>query len=530
MAGGGALSFNDRRWCLAALALGLPVMYGPTFWRAAHTLWASPEQAHGPLILAVAMWWFWYRRDDLGRSIGAGAHGPAAAVAWLLLLLGALMYAIGHAQLAWMLEIGSLIPVLAGALALLFGWPFVRVARFALGFLLFAIPLPGPAVDALTAPLKRGVSVAADELLYLAGYPVARDGVVISLSQYKLLIADACSGLYSMTSLFALAVLYVNAARPAGRLRNAAILCRQCRPGPAAGAHHLLRRGRGGPGLPARLGGHRHVPHRPDPDLPVRPPAGPHRSAARRCARRAGRRGRPALMAAARTRAALVLALMLAAAGAGAWLKPARLAADAAGRIQLERIIPSSFAGWRIDPDEVPIPLPPDLRAALDRTYDQVLERTYVDRQGHRVMLSVDYARHSERYNLHRPEVCYPAQGFEVEQEPVPVRLATRGGIIDGTRLVARRAERHEPITYWAVVGAEQTHFGLRERLLEMRYGFGGIVPDGLLVRVSTIGAVPAGEFAVQEAFIDDLVAALGPTDRAVLLGASAADGARAPE
>lgn len=225
MAGGGALSFNDRRWCLAALALGLPVMYGPTFWRAAHTLWASPEQAHGPLILAVAMWWFWYRRDDLGRSIGAGAHGPAAAVAWLLLLLGALMYAIGHAQLAWMLEIGSLIPVLAGALALLFGWPFVRVARFALGFLLFAIPLPGPAVDALTAPLKRGVSVAADELLYLAGYPVARDGVVISLSQYKLLIADACSGLYSMTSLFALAVLYVNAARPAGRLRNAAILC-----------------------------------------------------------------------------------------------------------------------------------------------------------------------------------------------------------------------------------------------------------------------------------------------------------------
>lgn len=235
-------------------------------------------------------------------------------------------------------------------------------------------------------------------------------------------------------------------------------------------------------------------------------------------------------MAAARTRAALVLALMLAAAGAGAWLKPARLAADAAGRIQLERIIPSSFAGWRIDPDEVPIPLPPDLRAALDRTYDQVLERTYVDRQGHRVMLSVDYARHSERYNLHRPEVCYPAQGFEVEQEPVPVRLATRGGIIDGTRLVARRAERHEPITYWAVVGAEQTHFGLRERLLEMRYGFGGIVPDGLLVRVSTIGAVPAGEFAVQEAFIDDLVAALGPTDRAVLLGASAADGARAPE
>lgn len=224
MAVRGELSASDRNGSLAALALGLVAMYGPTFWRAAHTLWTSPDQAHAPLILAVSAWWLWYRRADLAAAVGPGARGRAGLLAWLLLGLGAAMYAIGHAQLAWMLEIGSLIPVLAGAGALLFGWPCVRAARFALAFLVFAIPLPGPAVDALTAPLKRGVSVAADELLYRAGYPVARDGVVISLSQYKLLIADACSGLYSMTSLFALAVLYVNVARPAGRLRNGAIL------------------------------------------------------------------------------------------------------------------------------------------------------------------------------------------------------------------------------------------------------------------------------------------------------------------
>lgn len=221
-------------------------------------------------------------------------------------------------------------------------------------------------------------------------------------------------------------------------------------------------------------------------------------------------------------RAWAVLAVLLVAAAAGAWLKPAHFAADTAARIHLERIVPEAFAGWSIDPDEVPIPLPPDLKAAVDRTYDQVLERTYVDGRGRRVMLSVDYARHSERYNLHRPEVCYPAQGFALVQDPEPVRLTTPGGLIDGTRLVARRAERNEPITYWAVVGAEQTHFGLRERLLEMRFGFGGIVPDGLLVRVSTIGPTAAREFALHEAFIDDLVAALRPADRAILLGAAA--------
>jgi exosortase len=123
-----------------------------------------------------------------------------------------------------MLEIGSSIPVLTGAMAVLFGWRAVRAVRFSLFFLFFALPLPGAIVDEITAPLKRGVSVVAEEVLYRAGYPVARDGVVLSLGQYKLLIADACSGLYSMTSLLALAVVYVNVARHASRTRNALVL------------------------------------------------------------------------------------------------------------------------------------------------------------------------------------------------------------------------------------------------------------------------------------------------------------------
>jgi exosortase B len=214
------VSVNDRRIDAAAFALGVAVMYGPTLWGAARTLWTSEDQAHGPLVIAVSAWWFWHLRRELRAALGPGA----GLGAWLLLLLGALMYAIGRAQQIWTLEIGSCIPVLSGGIATLFGWRAVRTVRFAILFLFFAIPLPGALVDELTAPLKRGVSIAAEELLYLAGYPVARDGVVLSLGQYKLLIASACSGLYSMTSLFALAVVYVNVARRAGPLRNAVIL------------------------------------------------------------------------------------------------------------------------------------------------------------------------------------------------------------------------------------------------------------------------------------------------------------------
>jgi exosortase B len=213
-------SHGDRRIAVTAFALGLTVMYVPTIWGAVHTLWNSEDYAHGPLIIAVSAWWFWHTRREFGEAMRAGA----GAAAWILLLLGVAMYAVGRAQQVWMLEIGSSVPVLCGGIAALFGWRAVRTVRFAIFFLLFAIPLPGPVIDELTAPLKRGVSLAAEELLYLAGYPVARDGVVLSLGQYKLLIADACSGLYSMTSLLALAVVYVNAVRHAGRLRNALIL------------------------------------------------------------------------------------------------------------------------------------------------------------------------------------------------------------------------------------------------------------------------------------------------------------------
>ncbi len=214
---GSASLREDRRLAAVALFAGLAAMYLPVVWDAARGLWNSEEQAHGPLIVAVSAWRIWLQRKPLREAAGTGAGVPA----WACLLVGAVLYALGRAQQIWMLQIGSAVPVVAGAVAALFGWRCVREMRFAVLFLVFAIPLPGAIVDELTAPLKRGVSIASVELLYQFGYPVARDGVVISLGQYQLLVADACSGLYSMTSLLALAVLYVHVARRAGVLRNA---------------------------------------------------------------------------------------------------------------------------------------------------------------------------------------------------------------------------------------------------------------------------------------------------------------------
>jgi exosortase len=80
---------------------------------------------------------------------------------------------------------------------------------FAVLYLVFLIPLPATFVDMITGPLKHWISVIVVEVLYWVGYPIARTGVMITVGQYQLLVADACSGLNSMFSLSALGTLYM---------------------------------------------------------------------------------------------------------------------------------------------------------------------------------------------------------------------------------------------------------------------------------------------------------------------------------
>ena len=142
---------------------------------------------------------------------------------WLgapLLAVALLMYVLGRSQFIMFLEIFSQIVMLV-ALALLFmGRRALRIVWFPLFFMLFMVPLPGTLVAAVTAPLKSAVSAVAASLLYHLGYPVGRAGVVLTVGQYELLVADACAGLNSMFTLEALGLLYMNLMRYTNVLRN----------------------------------------------------------------------------------------------------------------------------------------------------------------------------------------------------------------------------------------------------------------------------------------------------------------------
>jgi len=189
------------------VAIGLAAICLPMFYHLSETAWNTEANGHGPIILAVFVWLVWQKRDVLIENMPAMRTSPVAG--WTMLLFGLLVYIIGRSQAINTLEVGSLLPILAGVLLLMRGWGGVRALWFPLLFLCFMVPLPGMLVDMITGSLKQQVSVVAESVLYLVGYPIARNGVIISIGQYQLLVADACSGLNSMFSLTALGLLYL---------------------------------------------------------------------------------------------------------------------------------------------------------------------------------------------------------------------------------------------------------------------------------------------------------------------------------
>jgi exosortase B len=221
--------------------LGLAVLYLPTWWDLAHSLWSTEEQGHGPLILAVALYLVWQRRDVFLTTAAMPAQAGQRAqpsfelaaiqsnqtrpvLGWTLLVFGLLAYVLGRSQEILLFEVGSQIPVLLSVLLITLGGRAVRALWFPILFLAFMVPLPGFFVDALTGPLKQFASGVAEHVLYAVGYPIGRSGVMLTVGHYQLLVADACSGLHSIFSLSALGLLYLYMMRHPSWLRNGILL------------------------------------------------------------------------------------------------------------------------------------------------------------------------------------------------------------------------------------------------------------------------------------------------------------------
>ncbi|NVO08226.1 MAG: exosortase B, partial [Rhodoferax sp.] len=202
------------------IAIGLAVLYLPSLYDLFTGIWSSDEQMHGPIVLGISLW---LMRRNWGAMEAAASGKRSSAWGWPIFVFGLLLYALGRSQDILMFEIGSCIWLLVALILLQRGSAGLKEQWFALFFMLFMVPLPGVIVDSVTMPMKMAVSYAAENVLYWAGYPISRTGVILQIGQYMLLVADACAGLHTLLTLEALGLLYLNIVHRDSLFRNAGL-------------------------------------------------------------------------------------------------------------------------------------------------------------------------------------------------------------------------------------------------------------------------------------------------------------------
>lgn len=215
----------------------------------------------------------------------------------------------------------------------------------------------------------------------------------------------------------------------------------------------------------------------------------------------------------------IVLLLMLVSAGLAIAMRPTQKIAEMGPKIDLEAMLPKSFGDWRELEQPTREVVNPQQTELVNKLYTQTLSRSYVESNGAVVMLSIAYgADQSDAVALHYPEVCYPAQGFQLQSLENAV-LVTDYGTLRVKRLMTAQGSRFEPVTYWAVLGSKLVQGGLDTKLTQLQYGFNGQIPDGLIFRISSITSDAKAGYETQARFTRDLMAALPASSRLKLAG-----------
>jgi exosortase len=186
-----------------AIAILLAVIYYRVAIKLVYDWYTIPDYSHGFLVPFFALFLLWDKRKTLRDiPIQQSWRGIALVVfAIIVLILGVYGVDLFTARISFVI-------LLAGLIWTLFGSLMLRELRFPLLVLVLAIPFPTILFNQVTFPLQLFASRIASDILPLLGVPVLLEGNVIQLPVMKLEVAEACSGIRSLMSLFTLAVFY----------------------------------------------------------------------------------------------------------------------------------------------------------------------------------------------------------------------------------------------------------------------------------------------------------------------------------
>lgn len=192
---------------------------------------------------------------------------------------------------------------------------------------------------------------------------------------------------------------------------------------------------------------------------------------------------------------------------------------DLLGSSQLDRIVPERVGSWRfLSRSGLVVPPADQLSSAL---YAQLLTRTYISDDLPSIMLLIAQSPAQDGVlQMHRPEYCYPAGGYALSGRHRQLIQMTTGQTVPATAFTASSPERTEQLLYWTRVGRGLPTTWVEQRLSVAKANVMGYIPDGVLVRASTISNDPAALDMVVR-FLRELVGTMAPRSRQVLVGAN---------
>jgi EpsI family protein len=221
-------------------------------------------------------------------------------------------------------------------------------------------------------------------------------------------------------------------------------------------------------------------------------------------------------------RRSFLIGTALAATAVTAYAGTPRRSENRLAKERLGSVVPLRIGGWHFATADGVI-LPREDEALPTDGYDQVLTRSYENAQGPTVMLLLAYgSTQGGSLQLHRPETCYPGQGFRLSDFRDHELHLAGSATVEGRCFTARRDDRTERVLYWTRISNAFPRNTAQEYRAILASILGGVIPDGILVRLSTLDPDPDRADAGLSAFADLLVRSIPNPGRQILIGTAA--------
>ena len=189
---------------------------------------------------------------------------------------------------------------------------------------------------------------------------------------------------------------------------------------------------------------------------------------------------------------------------------------DYLGKQKLESVIPDKIGRWNyVSSSGLVVPPEDQMIRAL---YSQLVTRVYSDGSGPPIMLLVaQSATQTGILQIHRPEICYTAGGYQLSAiEPHVVGLPWGG--LPTLSMSATSDSRTEQLVYWTRIGDRLPKSWREQRMVVAMDNLRRIIPDAIMVRVSTFGNDKARALASMDEFIVSLMSSVSPQVRRVFI------------